>query len=261
MADGCEIKYFYCKLCKFPFRSETYHSEGETLVSPCPVCDLPAGQSNHHVFNLKKAWQNSTGPKTPEGKARVSLNSWKTGIHAQPHFLAPAKPGKYPLCASCELLESCKNEKYKYCPKDFETALQFMSAYREGNVDNLRELAGWSQAQMLKVFSMMVHDILSRGVQMECKKVDENGNESTFYEKNQLVKELPGYIETLGFSAQDQVMTPRTVEQKEALQGHIRAAEITQVDEVEVKRQHFDELKKMREAIEKLNIKKSLKDE
>jgi hypothetical protein len=55
--------------------------------------------------------------------------------------MAPAKAGKYSICAECPDVDLCKEE-FKYCPHDLETLARFVQAYKEGAVNDLRELAG-----------------------------------------------------------------------------------------------------------------------
>lgn len=258
--DDKNYKYFYCKDCKLAWKATDFVSTGENTVAICPVCEKQAPECTHSTYNLARtAWSNATGPKTEAGKERVSLNAWKNGLHAKFHIMAPAKPGKFPLCSSCELIDECK-ESYKYCPKDIETTLLFLQAYQDGKVNDLRELAGWSQAQMMKIMSMMFSDIISRGVHVKTKHIDDAGNVSYTYEKNQLVKELPAFIDVLGFSADQQIMTPKAAEQKEQLQGYVKNTEQDQASEIEYRKKIVDEMKRLREAMESEDERKKIQD-
>ena len=44
---------------------------------------LERRQRQAELIRRWKPWNQSTGPSTPEGKARVSLNAWKGGHRAQ----------------------------------------------------------------------------------------------------------------------------------------------------------------------------------
>lgn len=245
-------KYFYCKPCKLAWKTEEFHTDGAEISALCPVCEHPALECTHSTYNLARtAWQNATGPKTEEGKARVALNSWKTGEYATKiRIMAPAKFEKYPWCLDCEDREPCKSKLIKYCPRDLETTAKFVAAYKNGDVNDLREEAGLANAQVWKVFSMMIHQIIEKGVMYKVVKFDSEGNEITTYEKNQLVKELPAYLASLGMSADQQVMTPKAAEQKEALEGRIKQEQIDQEEEIVVRKRAADELAKMRKLLE-----------
>lgn len=83
----------------------------------CPSCHKEAGQV-WWERNLLKAHAHATGPRTPEGKAataanleghptpeeaqRTRFNSLKHGLFARTATYFPARPGKYPHCATCE---------------------------------------------------------------------------------------------------------------------------------------------------------------
>ena len=44
---------------------------------------LERRQRQAELIRSWKPWEQSTGPRTPEGKARVSRNAWKGGHRAQ----------------------------------------------------------------------------------------------------------------------------------------------------------------------------------
>ena len=53
-----------------------------------------------------KPWEQSTGPKSSEGKARVATNAWRGGHRAQMRELSKLVNAK--VLASRELVNSCR---------------------------------------------------------------------------------------------------------------------------------------------------------
>lgn len=252
MAKNDPFRYFYCRKCKLSWKSEEFITEGDNRTALCPACEKPAPECSHSTFNLANtAWNNATGPRTEEGKARVALNGWKTGAHCtRIRLMAPAKFEKFPWCQDCEQRTACKNKEIRYCPRDIETLAKFIQAFKDGDPNTLREEAGIANAQMWKVFSMMMHNIVQKGVMLKVERTDGEGNITITYEKNQLIKELPSFIGSLGFNADAQVMTPKSVEQKEALEGHLSREEKTQEEAVEIRKRTLNEIEKFRRLLE-----------
>jgi len=269
-----EQKYFHCQPCRYVWQSSDYLTNGDNFVAICPICEKSKNvkEVSWRVANLALGWDKATGPVTEEGKARTALNGWKNGRTASKfHIMAPAKPGKYSICAECQYLDECKAN-FKYCPVDLETLARFIQAYKEGAVNDLRELAGLAQANLHKIFNEMVHHILTKGVAIE-KKIpifDKEGDilvgddgKPMFniqFEKNNLVKDLPAYVQSMGFSAIDQDMTPRTRQESETLKGYIDDKQTDQQSMFELKKKTHDELKRMREAMQNLSLGKKLKE-
>ena len=266
-----ELKYFHCKSCRFVFQSDKFVTTGDDVLSECPICSQQARETSYRVANLALGWDKSTGPVSEEGKSRSRLNAYKHGRNTSIFTLmAPAKPGKYPLCHDCEYFDKCKSEKFKYCPTDLETVGRFVHAYKEGKVSDLKEIAGLAQSQMHKIFQNMIHHILTQGVAL-VRKVpildgegeivrDEKGKPmfNTEFIKNNLVKDLPAFVSSMGFDAVNQDMTPKTRQESETLKGFIGDQKEDRESLIEVKRQAAEEMKRMRKAVENLTAKKAL---
>lgn len=274
MNDIREAKYFMCQPCRYVWQSDQYLTQGDTIVATCPICEKSdkVKETSHRVANLALGWDKATGPVTEAGKARVALNGWVHGRNASKfHLMAPAKPGKYAICDDCQYMAECKAG-YKYCPMDLETLARFVQAYKEGAVNDLRELAGLAQAQMHKIFNEMAHHVITKGVAIEQISpvlnkdgeliLDKNGNPifNISYQKNPLLKDIPIYNQSMGFSAIDQDMTPRTRQESETLKGYLDEKNIDQQTMLDLKKRTHDELKRMREALTNMNLAKQVKD-
>ena len=268
--------YFHCQPCKVVWLADddSYVTVGESLQAVCPVCEKHDGviHCSWRVFNLYKGWGMATGPRTEEGKRRASLNNWKHGRFAsQLHIIAPAKPEKLPACSSCTIVEKCKSQKFKYCPVDLETIALFIQAYQEGKVNDLKDIAGMNQAQVQKILQNMVHHIMENGVYLTTKipvldddkrpVKDDDGNiiYITRHEKNNLLKDIPSFINTLGFSAEQQDMTPAKRQESETLKGHLQDRKEERQSLLQVQKEAHDERIRMRQAIEKMNASAKLK--
>jgi len=272
MTDIRDAKYFHCQPCRYVWQSTDYLTSGDTIIATCPICEKSdkVKETSHRVANLALGWDKATGPVTEAGKSRVSLNAWQHGRNASKfHIMAPAKPGKYSICTDCLHFDECKSG-YKYCPVDLETLARFVQAYKEGAVNDLRELAGLAQAKIHKIFDEMAHHVISKGVAIEIKSpilnkdgkivLDEDGNPiiNISYIKNPLIKDIPIYNQSMGFSAIDQDMTPRTRQESETLKGYLdEKGEDTQTM-FDLKKRTHDELKRMRVAVENMNLKKKI---
>jgi hypothetical protein len=272
MTDNREAKYFMCQPCRLVWQSDQYLTTGDVCVASCPVCEKSdkVREVSHRVYNLQMGWDKATGPVTESGKARTALNGYIHGRRSSKfHLMAPAKPGKYSICAECPDFDQCKAE-FKYCPHDLETLARFIQAYKEGAVNDLRELAGLAQAKLHKIFEEMVHHVIHKGVAIEIKKpmFDKEGEPlrddegkmvfNIGYEKNPLIKDLPAFVQSMGFSAIDQDMTPRTRQESETLKGYLDDKTVDQASMIELKKKMHDELKRMREAMEKIDVEKKL---
>ena len=274
MNDIREAKYFHCRACRYVWQTSDYLTHGDDIIATCPICEKSdkVTETTYRVANLALGWDKATGPTSEAGKARVALNAWQHGRNASKFsIMAPAKAGKYSICADCQYTDECKKE-FKYCPVDLETLARFVQAYKEGSVNDLRELAGLAQANIHKIFNEMIHHILTTGVQSQIKipilnkegEILKDENDKPMFnikwEKNNLVKDLPAFVQAMGFSAIDQDMTPRTRQETETLKDYLDDKDTDQQTMFELKKRTHDELKRMREAVEKLNLVKKIKD-
>lgn len=214
---------FFCRDgCNHVWQTTDWQlADGENHTADCPICDAAGDNVSWRMMNLSKAWNHATGPRTSAGKSRSRLNGWKHGGRSQAFpILAPALPGKFPACESCEFRTPCETEPYKYCPVLIGPMVAYVQAFQEGNLDTLREFAGLNQARALQVIQMMFMGIQEHGVLVKEQEATRNGT-NIRYKANPLLNKIPDYFELLGHTAGDQLMTPRGQENNEAMKGYL----------------------------------------
>ncbi len=228
-------KGFWCPSCKVYWKTNSFDtidpldsddSNLENFEASCPNCKEKRIAAPHYYANLRKMSANATGPRTEKGKERVARNGIKHGLYSNPnHLLYPAKPGQYKECENCPQGHLCKNKEITYCVIKTELLLKFHYAYKTGDVNCLKEFAGMTQAKTMMALNEMYHSVQSMGVIQMAPKFSSNG-EMLFDENGEVVKvisahpllaHIPTYINTLGFSADQQQMSPAKQTEKDEL--------------------------------------------
>lgn len=226
-----EEKTFYCKdngHQRYVFVSWEWEETPKGVFAACPICEREVEEVPAVYQNYYKMWQNQTGPRTQEGKRRSSLNGYKHGHYSQVYnVLAPALPGKFPACQNCQYREPCENEPYKWCPVNIAPMVRFVKAYQEGNLAEMKEFAGMNQAKIFQTVQMMWQEIQSKGVLVPKeirRKINEDAGEEEIvleWQANPLLQRIQSFIEMLGHSADQQIMTPRAKEEDENIKGYL----------------------------------------
>lgn len=185
-------------------------------------------------------WDNQTGEQTEKGKRRVRLNAYKHGMRSQIfHMMAPAKPGTYLECNTCEYFEPCKNEKWRWCPVQVEPLMRFQDAYEDGKITDLRDLAAMSQGHIFQSLRMAFQQIYKHGVLIEkVVKIEEIEHDDGSVEKvkvtewqpNPVLRRIPELMNTLGFTAEQQMMTPKTETDDANVKGYLDSEKEKKVD-------------------------------
>lgn len=244
MAEEKEERTFYCKRVelheRWVWRSKEYianpdeDSEHEYLCN-CPICGAPTGDVDHRYYGRWKGWQNCAGPKTEKGKARSRLNGWKHGGAArQYHMIAPALPGKFSECETCNERDACENEPYKYCPVILAPMMHFLQAFNEGNIEDLRDFAGMNQMRLFQTVQMMFREIQKNGTMVErwreVSKGEVTTRESLGFEANPLITKIIDAMQALGHTAEQQMATPKVKQDDDTIKGFLNAENDKSID-------------------------------
>ena len=238
---------FYCKKpCETFIHTADYHENEEgRWVTICPNCGVSVPISNYRR-NLHVS--EHPGPTSAEGKAasaknldgergqfnteaardRASQNAYKHGMYSQqPQLLAPAKPGKYPMCDGCELIDECLGG-FKFCPKNMEPALKYLKAYKEGNHTELKDLAGLTQAQMFSMLQMSFQDVFEKGTLVLDQYFHKDGElAKELYKANPVMGKIIDMMVSLGFTADQQEMTPKASDEADVLKGSLEKGTVS----------------------------------
>lgn len=178
---------FLCPGCSQLFEAVPARVEDTTetpwhpweYFAPCPVCDTESPQQPQ-ARHLLKAWAKATGPKTAEGKAKVSqniaghptpeetirtrFNAMKHGLNAEVATYFPAKPGKYPHCNGCPYWSSCLPG--DACQRRTELFLRHRIAFETKDPSLLTDLRADLHAMVMAVLQDMMQAVMADGVRI-----------------------------------------------------------------------------------------------
>lgn len=242
---------FRCEVCKHAWEAEP------DLIAPapelehhpyryfanCPACQAENQPQAAWARALMKAHQASTGPKTPEGLAKVGknleghpnaeavlrtrFNAMKHGMAAKTATYFPARPDGYSFCERCEVKRDwCKAQ--AACVKQTEIFMLHHAAFESRNPRVLSGIHADIQSALTAMLQMLMQQVLGDGVVITQPRVelDRNGSSQTLSylddngkrqyimdrQAHPALKAITDFVGKLGLSMNDLGMTVRTAE-------------------------------------------------
>ncbi len=165
------------------------------------------------IEQRRRAAQNSTGPKTEEGKKRTRMNAWKDGSYARTRIIGLGKPCKS-TCPKfpCDLVEEGRCSPGGDC-LDKEHLLQATLAIERALIDqdttDLNEMVTFELAETLQLIRDLRRAVLDDGVII---KSDKFGSDGTIIgydiKEHPALAALPKLVKAFGLTLPDFNLTP-----------------------------------------------------
>nr|MBL8412718.1 hypothetical protein [Dechloromonas sp.] len=262
MAEETQLKtvVFRCKACKHVFEATPGRVEAapeDDDVHPwryfrsCSQCGEEATQA-HWARAAMKAWRKCTGPRTPEGKAKVRenlighptpeealrtrFNGMKHGLNAKVATYFPAKPDGYAFCATCNVDRIWCSEQ-PCCEKQTVNFMKHRAAFEQKNPKHLMGIYADFHAALMSTLSECLRQIIGDGVTLRTPKTyigendkvlivkyyDQDGYEHVVHDvmAHPLFKPVSELITRMGISLSDLAMTPKQGEDEAATLGKL----------------------------------------
>lgn len=252
----------------------------------CPDCKAECPQA-HWERSLMKAWQHATGPTTDDGKAAAAANlvghptkeeSLRTRFNAMKHGAAakvatyfPASPGKYPMCATCDVdHDYCRSQ--SCCIRQTQNFMLHHAAFEQRKPGMLTGMYAEMQAAIYSILQQIIMTIISDGVKLERPEFhfDENGSLSlaTYVDRESgeqrtimevsahpLLKAMSELLSRNNMSLADMGMTNKIVEAEDLLPGQLGTKSIPVLSDDEYRRQQLDALRDLSAKVMRSNQK------
>ncbi|PHS25943.1 MAG: hypothetical protein COA83_04585 [Methylophaga sp.] len=222
----------------------------------------------------KASLSNLDGHPTPEEALRTRFNAMKHGLRARVATYFPAKPGKYPHCASCHIdWDDCAAQ--VACMKRTELFMRHQIAFESKDPSLLTDIRSDLQANIQAIIDDIILSIASEGVAIRKpaytvinnkieigKYVDANGEEQLIYdalEAHPLLKILSEFIARNSMSLGDMGMTAKVVEGNEIVMGNLSEQKEDRETLLGYQKQQTENMSNLLEMIER-SKKKSKED-
>jgi len=218
----------------------------------CPKCQAQHQPQASWERALLKAHQACTGPKTPEGLAKVAdnlaghptaeesrrirFNAMKHGLSARTASYFPAKPDKYSFCKSCDVDRTFCGQQAA-CVKQTEIFMLHHAAFDSRNPKVLSSLHADLQSGLTAMLQMLMQQALGDGVVIKQPKVelDRSGSAVTLsylgedgkrqyvfdYQAHPALKPIADFVSRLGLSMTDLGMTVKATDVDEGDTGGV----------------------------------------
>lgn len=287
--DRLDEVSFYCLTCRHKWRGtpdeiqdapEKPWHPWDYWANECPRCGRENVQQASWERSLLKAYAQSTGPKTAEGRARVAknlqghptpeesqrtrFNAMQNGLYSRVATYFPAKPGKYPQCEGCEYLNAgC--EQQIACLKRTELFMKHQIAFETKDPQLLTLLGADMQAGIRALIDDMLLTVISDGVRLRAPKgsLDKEGNFKLHeylddmgqlrpieeYSAHPLLKVLGDFLQKNNMGLADYGMTAKGQEEKNAIEGYLDGASQDRESLLEYQSKTVESLKHLRELV------------
>lgn len=272
--DQLALVRFKCEGCRYVWEAEPSEvidcpeDEWHPWIyrAECPSCGGFDQRQDPQQRRMLKMWAKATGPRTPEGRAAVAknlaghptpsealrtrFNRMQHGMYARTAKYFPAKPGRYPQCEGCEYLVSICHQQVA-CLKRTDLLLKHQIAFETKDPSLLTELRADMQGGITALIDDILLSIVQEGVSLKTPKttegkdgtklleyLDANGDTRQIIEihAHPLLRVLTEFLSRNQLSLGDLRMTPKVVEEEEALQGQLAHSKANQVDALEYAR-------------------------
>jgi hypothetical protein len=250
---------FYCRHCRHKFVREPGRVEDAPdrdhpylYYATCPKCENEAEQAPWEMA-LMASHGRATGPKTPDGKAAVTrnldkahtpeihartrFNALKTGVHANTLNYFPARPGQYPMCDGCELVDSICWQN-TICMKEADRQMRYHIAFENKDYSLILQDHAAMHATIQAIINNIMLTIIKTGVEVRqpvwyvnkengfqlAEYTNPNSGELeliTEVKAHPLLKVLTEFIGKNSLSLSELAMTPRVQEQESHIKGHL----------------------------------------
>ncbi len=285
---------FRCSPCKHKFKSCEPRVEDAPeqdwhpwrYFASCPQCGVECEQVYWERNWLKL--MASPGPKTEEGRYRSGTNlralladperlarrirkarftNMKHGLYAKVATYFPARPGRYPHCATCPYIQDCGSWEHGACLHRTELFLQHRIAFQQRDPRALTDLHADNQAQVQAIFQDIVLAIVNTGVELKtptyytdekggvhlAEYVDDDGEVKRVMkvEAHPLLRPMFEILSRNNMNLADMGMTPRAKEEEEALQGFLSDRTETETSMTEFASRQTVALERLTELIER----------